>query len=492
MKIFALIAMIIFCFPVIITALPIDWHGTFGLDTTTIKDYRPRDKADVDPGSQRVPEASGGKSNASFQTYIFKLNPTIIINDSASFFAEISSGYARGGRLGDDDRRSFNKGDFAQSLYVHNVPSGDNTLAVTKMYAKYYADTATYILGRHGYHWGLGAVYNGGDRVWDRHFTVRDGFTLEIKLGNFYITPHWAKIRNSFLTDATHMREYGMGLLYNNHERDLAFGLQYGKKENPSKQIFANNDDTEDTTYSLGTTNVKITDLYLKKSLGDWSFAIEVPIFSGRIGGFTKDSTKKEKAGSDKEKAGSYTARALLFKGRYKLSNFWDLFLEAGEVDGDSGNPSDFKAMYLHPNYQIANLLFRYNFRAVSRPDNVNVFDSYITNASFLKIGATYTGQRWDTHFSAIMAQAKQTASKGQNAFNHATSRTYKAKADQDDSLGMEIDVNFHYKWNKEVSVGILTGYLFTGDYYAFTNNPNNPAKVSNSFILQLNTAIDF
>ena len=473
-----------------ITALPIDWHGTFGLDTTTIKNYRPTDEKPPSDGSQRVPGVPGGNSNASFQTYIFKLNPMIIINDSASFFAEISSGYARGGRLGDDDRRSLKRGDFAQSLYVHNVPSGDKTLAVTKMYAKYYADTATYILGRHSYHWGLGAVYNGGDERWDRHFTVRDGATLEVNLGNFHITPHWARIANSTLTEATKIREYGLGLLYDNHERDLAFGFQYGKKENPSKKSFEDDDNKE---YSLGSTNVRITDLYFKKSFGDWSFAVEIPMFSGHIGAH---GTLDEDGDPVLTNAGSYKSRALLFKGRYKFSNLWDFFLEAGEVDGDSEGP-DFKAMYLHPNYQIANLLFRYNFRAVSDPDKIGLFDSYITNASFLKIGAKYTGQIWDTHLSAIMAKAQQTATKGQKAFNHATSRTYKAEADQDDSLGMELDINFDYKWNKEVSVGILMGYLFTGDYYAFTNDRNNndrnnPADVSNSFILQLNTAIDF
>ncbi len=471
-----------------ITALPIDWHGTFGLDTTLIKNYRPKSvkstPGDGSDGSQRANRAPEGNSNASFQTYIFRLGPTIIVNDSASFYAEFSSGYARGGRLGDDDRRSREEGDFSQALYAHNVPSGENNLAVTKMYAKYYADTATYILGRHSYHWGLGAVYNGGDNVWDRHFTVRDGATLKVKLGNFHITPYWAKIANSTLVDATHIREYGLGLLYDNHERDLTFGVQYGKKANEAEQEFKAAKETEDNQGLLGSTNVEIMDIYFKKSFGDWNLALEVPMFSGHIGAFSQEETPTNTT--------SYKAKAFVFKGSYKSSDSWNFSLEAGEVDGHSGGRSEFGAMYLHPNYQIANILFRYNYRAVSDPDKINVFDSYITNASFLKIGAKYTGQKWDAHFSAIAAQAQQTASKGHDAFNHSTNRVYTANADQEGSLGMEFDVNLNYKWNKEISIGVLTGYLFTGDYYAFTNRPNDSPTADNSFILQLNTAIDF
>ena len=468
-------------------ALPIDWHGAFGLDTTLIDSYRrmdtPRESTTDNLGSQEIPLAQGSEGNASFQTYLFRLNPTIIINDAASLFGEISSGYGRGGRLGDDSTRAFNERGFGSVLYPHNTSSGDDALAITQLYAKYYADTATYILGRHAYHWGLGAVYNSGEEVWDRHFTIRDGATIEVKLGNFHITPYWAKISNTTLTKATKVREYGVGLLYDSYEKDLALGLLYGKKESSSAensiQSWANAE--EDSMHGLGATEVKVTNLYLKKVFGDFNMAVEIPIFSGTIGNFYG------RGNIDK-----YKARAILFEGGYKFSDTWSLLAQAGDVSGDSGEESTLEAAYLHPNFQVANLLFRYNLRAVADPTKENVFDAHVTNTSFLKLALEYTGQKWTWNMASILARASEVATSGRSAFNHATGRVYQARDTQEDSLGMEIDLNLDYRWNKEISVGLGLGHLFTGDYYAFTNDPSNPGKAKNSFIAQLKTAIDF
>ena len=445
----------LFILPLAVKALPVDWHGTFGLDTTMISDYRSSSSsAQLGPGSQRVEQGESAK--ASFQTYMFKLNPSIIINDSASFYAELSSGYARGGYLGEGIQRSHRH----PHRETPDIASGDNNLSLTKMYVKYYADTATYILGRHSYHWGLGAVYNGGEGLWNRHLSARDGATLEIKFGNFYLTPYWAKTDHTDLT-ATE-KEYGLGLLYDNHERDLAFGLHYGKKS-----------------------DIKITDIYLKKTVDRWSLGFEMPLLSGEVrGAYSPNSFS------------SYKAQAFLVEGRYRFSDLWDFSLKAGRMSGDDGDDqSAFQAIYLHPNFHIANLLFRYNFKAMADPGNYNLFDSYMTNASFLKMGATYIGRKWDVDFSLIMAMAQEVAKKGQQAFNHTTYETFSSQAEQESGLGTEFDVNLHYKWNKEISVGILLGYLLRGNYYAFTNEQtplSEEEETKNSVFMQLNTAINF
>ena len=465
-------------------ALPVDWNGVFGVDTTLIDNYRRLDGA-LDTsgggggGSQEVPLARGSQEDASFQTYIFRLNPTIIVNDFASLFGEFSSGYARGGRLGDDSTRALDDRNFGSNLYVQNASTGSDDLAVTKLYAKYYSDTATYILGRHDYHWALGAVYNAGEDTWDRHSSVRDGITIEAKLGNFHMTPYWAKISNrETLTSETKIREYGFGFLYDNPQRDIAFGVHYGKKaSSPAEESLA----SVVGNAALGATDVKIMDLFLKKSFERFEVAVEVPVISGRIGNFygTGDQTR-------------YKARAFIVDGKYRLTDMWNLSLTAGRVGGDSGDRSTFEAMYLHPNFQIANLLFRHNLRAVADPTNVGVFDSYITNATFARLKARYEGEKWSFDVSGIWARADQVARAGSGAFNHTMGRPFTAGVDQDDSLGMEIDMDFLYRWNKEVSIGVSSGYLLTGDYYAFTNDPNNPRESGDSFMLQLRTAITF
>jgi len=55
----------------------------------------------------------------------------------------------------------------------------------------------------------------------------------------------------------------------------------------------------------------------------------------------------------------------------------------------------------------------------------------------------------------------------------------------------MELDLGFTYKWNSEVHLGGSLGYLFTGDYYAYTNTATkNEAK--NSYAAQLRASISF
>ena len=483
-------------------ALPIDWHGAFGVDTTLIDNFRRiksiQDNSTIGSGgTQEVGLASGDQANSSFQTYVFRLNPTMIINDSATFFGELTSGYGRGGRLGDDSTRASqdatltaNNQDrqFGNALYMNNTSTGNEDLAINKMYAEYYSDTATYIIGRHSFNWGLGAVYNSGDDVWDRFSYIRDGVTVKVKLGNFHITPYWAKIANTgSLTRATKIKEMGLSLLYDNYEKDMAFGIHYANKQNSafegSIRTDINDPTNTDSTNStnLGKTDVKITDIYFSKSFGDFSFELEVPILSGELGDLYQNNTSTK-----------YKARAILLESTYKLSETWKLKLHGGNVSGDSGSQSSFEAMFLHPNYQVANLMFRFNTRAVSDPNNINVFDSYITNATYVKLAAQYAGQKWSFDFAGIWAKANEVAKATGSAYNHSTNKIFTSTVAQQDDLGMEFDAGFNYQWNKEISIGGDLGYLMTGDYYAYTNSTSTTNEADDTFMLQLRTAIEF
>src|SRR5690606_28969879 len=144
-------------------SLPIDWHGVFGVDTTLIDSYRriksTTDNSALNNGTQEVAFATGNQANASFQSYVFRLSPTIIVNDSASLKGELTTNYGRGGRFGDDTTRSgSNDAAFGSALYVHNNSGGDDLL-VNQLYAELYSDAATWQIGRHSYEWGLGAVF---------------------------------------------------------------------------------------------------------------------------------------------------------------------------------------------------------------------------------------------------------------------------------------------------------------------------------------------
>jgi len=476
------IVLLFLLLPITSFAVPIDWHGVFGVDTTLIDNYR-RVQSKVDnsatanAGSQEVALGSGAHANASFQSYLFRLNPTMIINDAATFKGEITSGYGRGGRLGDNSTQTANSTDgMGTALYMHNAPAGDD-LVLNKMYVELYSDTATYVIGRHTAHWGLGVLVNSGDDTWDRHTFIRDGITLKFKIGNFKIEPYWSKVSSTgSLTRASKIKEYGFSLLYDNNDSDLALGLLFGKKANSK----FNTTITRDGTNAIGETDVKVTDLYFKKGFGNLSLALEVPILSGELGN-AFNSTQEAK----------YKAKAIIFKGSFQANESWAFGVDAGTVSGESGDTSSYDAMYLNPNYQVAKLLFRYNRRAIGAA-NRNVYDSYITNAMFAKLGLDYSSESWLFKSAFIWAVAKETATAGGNAFNHTSNQAFSAVTNQDDQLGYEIDLSIDYKWNNEITVGSSAAYLLTGEYWAYTNSTTQTNKAENSFLLQLRTSIDF
>ena len=464
-------------------ALPIDWHGVFGVDTTLIDSFRRIDKPQQsisNTGSQEVPLAAGNHANASWQSYIFRLNPDLIVNDAATIKAEITSGYPRGGRLGDSSGNGKRAG-MGNALYYYNSAAvSEETLKLNKLYMELYSDTATYKIGRHSSHWGLGAVLNGGDNTWDRHLFTRDGITVDLNLGNFKISPYWSKVAaGNSLTRATYAKEYGISLLYDNTERELAFGILFSKKQ-ANKNNVTDTTEIEGTARTLGETDASITDIYLRKGFGDFNFSVEVPIMGGEIGTVYSGGGKAK-----------YKAKAIITESTYRLNNRWKLGLNAGMVDGHAGSQSDFGALYLNPNYQVAYLLFRYNMRAVSNPNSEDVYDSYITNALYAKFFAEFETDKWMWDMALIYAKARETAKTGAKAFNHESNKLFDAVADQSDDLGMELDLGFTYKWNSEVHLGGSLGYLFTGDYYAYTNTATkNEAK--NSYAAQLRASISF
>ena len=58
--------------------------------------------------------------------------------------------------------------------------------------------------------------------------------------------------------------------------------------------------------------------------------------------------------------------------------------------------------------------------------------------------------------------------------------------------MGIELDVNFKYKWNSEISVGGSVGYLMTGDYFIYTNDTTVVNTAANVLAIQFNTGVSF
>mgnify|MGYP006144643851 CR=1 FL=1 len=110
-------------------------------------------------------------------------------------------------------------------------------------------------------------------------------------------------------------------------------------------------------------------------------------------------------------------------------NNTWNFGLNAGTASGDDGSTNSFGAMYLSPNYRVANIMFRYNSAAVT-DSTENIYDSSITNASYGKFFAEYSSNKSIWRASFIYAQSRETP----------------GVTDQSKDLGFEIDLDFEYK----------------------------------------------
>ncbi|MBF0297521.1 MAG: hypothetical protein HQK51_02310 [Oligoflexia bacterium] len=446
-------------------ALPMDWQGILAADTTSIGNFRRTNtpyQINPDRGSQQIPVANGDSTDASFQSYILRLAPSIVINDSASFFGEITTGYNRGGFFGDGS--AYKKGaagsnSFGDALYLQNTYSGNSNVALSQFNVKLYTDSATYIIGRQSFHWGLGAIMNSGEKTWDRYATIQDGVTAKLKVGNFNFIPYYAKI-NSIreLTKIDDTKSYGIGLLYDSVERDMAFGILYGKRSSRDFNTFFQSSEG----YNLGNAFISIVDLHFKKTLNKFSFAVEAPIISGDLGNVYS---------IEPNSSTSYKAYAVVAESSYKFNESWSMGAMAGYVTGEDGEGPYYAAMYLNPNYKIANLLFNYNLQAVTGDTNQSIYDSYVVNTRYLKLHGAYTNGTWTYSAGLINARANEVAKSGGGfAFNHTTNKRFNSNYSQEKNLGNEIDLGVNYQWNSNVSLRANLGYLFVGDYYKYTN----------------------
>lgn len=430
-----------FILPSISFAIPIDWQGSLGFDSTIISEFN---------NSGNSPD----ENEASFQTYLFRLSPSAIVNDSATINAEFTTGYGRGGRLGDDSTVS-NDGSNMDGLYFHHAPTSTNSLVVNHLYAEIFGTTATYLIGRHPYNWALGAIFNDGKSNWSRHTSIRDGITMKINLGNFKIEPFISKRYSaSGIGSNSKMEEYGASLEYQNLESNLSLGIYYAKIQNNSDS----NQPENSNGNPLGKSDIKVTDFYIEKSFKDTTLSLEVPIISGTIGDAYDNGTDV-----------TYSTQGFVLEGFHKVSDKVEVNLFMGHLQGDKDPGSkEFNTLYLNPNYQIANILFRYNVAAFN-DSNKNVFDSYMSNSLYGKLEGAYLDDKSTWKLGLIYAKANE------------------VQANQSDDLGMELDLNYTYQWNDEMAFHLNSGYLLSGEFFKAGDN-----EAKNSYIINFGTNLSF
>ncbi len=444
-------------------ALPIDWSGVFGVDTHTLNNTcRTNDTVTKTDGTQGIT----GDCDANFQTYIFKLNPQIIVNDGVTLKGELSSGFARGGFAGSEGTNTQD-GTAGNNAYFFVTPAQRSALNVNQMYMELYADAALVKLGRFSKHYGLGVIQDSGSDAWDRFFTMYDGFEAEMKISNFSLIPYWSKISSynnangySQPSGGWDVRETGLVAKYDNKNRDLVVSILYAKRFSERQNSLYNSGTDTTTSSDRGKTEVTIIDPYISKRWNKFKIAAEAPMLSGDYGNAFGATP------ADKNKI---SANAYIVEANYELNPKWELGFNGGMVSGDKGSTGKFEATYLHPNYHVAELMFRYRYNAFSE-GNENIFNASITNTQYLRFFTHYKADKWVWKGSFITAKALETAQAGSKAYHHEENYQYDATQNQNNNLGFEVDFGFDYRWNPNVIISGYYGYWAVGDFYSFTN----------------------
>jgi hypothetical protein len=450
-------------------AAPIDWKGSLTFDSNIIKDFRRTgDTCTVADGSQCIADE---ENNARYQSMTLKLNPSIIVNDAVTIKGELSTGNVRTSLMGAStslDTNNDGTNNDTNSVFSQNTGSN---LTVNQFYANLIADTALYRIGRFSKHYGLGAIINSGDKSTDKFFSGYEGIEAKLSLGNFKLTPMWAKVYTSNNPNGKYdSTETSIDALYDDANKNFKFGVYYGQREVES----------QDQLSSAGSQSITIIDVFFSKEWDNFKFGLEVPMLSGEINNLygTTDA--------------DFDTNAYILESTYTLNTKWNIGFNAGMVKGDDGSTGSFEGMYLHPNYQLANVMFKHNYHGFNNAAKYDVFNSSIVNTTYAQLAAHYTSGEWSWKLSALWAKANEVASSGNDFYDHTNNKIVSAVADQSDDLGYELDIAFDYQWNPTVVFSGHLGYHFVGDYYAFQNSASEELDLANVMSTGMQLAINF
>lgn len=469
-------------------ALDLDWSGQFRSEVDWVSNYTMnnhdgaefRNAAQDTSGGYYVP--GGGTKGAHFQSVFLRLKPKVVVNDNVYLKSEWWVGNPIYGFMGSAVPYA------AENRNYDSTFSRGSSITAQRLWGEFLTDIGTLQVGRAPLHWGLGVVWNNGDGLWDRYQSTGDVIRMVSKFGAFSFTPSVVKYSMgnniggacnsptgtcSGNVGSSGVNDYSMMLKYENTDEEFEGGVNF------IRHIVGSAQDT--TNGYLGVTqissgsNYTMWDVSVRKRLGKFSLAAEVPFVSGDVGGI------------------SYKTYAIATEANFKISDVWESHLKAGIAPGQAGNTDKFKAFYFHPNYKIGLIMFNYaltnfagpnsqNNPAVGEGNLVSPYYNPIVNAKYLNWGIAAQTGKWNLHTNFIYARANETAAATGSFYNH-TKRTFYANGNgraQEGSLGWEMDYGATFQWDDVFQFGTDFGFFFPGSFYKFSNlaSDNNTSTV--------------
>jgi hypothetical protein len=474
----------------------LDWSGQFWSDFSLISAYTFNASGSDQPVSATkanngyyVPPA--GSHTSKFGTVFLRLNPKIAVNDRIFIKSEFWIGNPAFSLLGDGLPNQS-----ADRTIMSTVTAG-STLTAQRVFLELLSDLGTIQVGRLPLNFGLGMVWNQGSDLFARYESTADGIRWLAKFGSFSFVPSFF-MRSSgdciggACLSATTDKTYALGqvyegslvLKYANTDDQIEAGVNIIKRlsqggQDPKAALLAPAPSYNSSASANSQSNYLLWDLYFRKSFGKFSLSAEAPIATGSIGGV------------------DMSAYGLAVEGLGELADAWTGSINTGLASGQksfTGNVSQYQFFYFHPNYQVANILFRYQLANFSQQNALigstdtvasqrSIYSSAITNAFYLSAGAKFKPSlRWTLNPSLTWARALQVAKSGRtflNSWDYSFAQN-NTNADQLANLGIEFDFNTKFEWDEKSDIRLETGMLFPGRFFSFdntssTNQANTP-----------------
>src|SRR5665648_160832 len=121
-----------------------------------------------------------------------------------------------------------------------------------------------------------------------------DGIEAEMKIGNFSVTPYYAKISNSSDDDlaandgreasgSLDVNEMGLIAKYDNKNRDLVASVLYAKRSSERRSSLYNSSSPTDDSFNRGSTSVTVIEPFVSKKWENLTASFEASIQSGDL-----------------------------------------------------------------------------------------------------------------------------------------------------------------------------------------------------------------
>ncbi len=101
------------------------------------------------------------------------------------------------------------------------------SIVATELYLSAISEYGQFIAGRKMFGFGLGISHNAGQGPFDHWYDSKDLLSFTMGLGNFTLTPIFAKVIESKYNLADDINEYMLDISYYNPETNIKFGILY-------------------------------------------------------------------------------------------------------------------------------------------------------------------------------------------------------------------------------------------------------------------------